>query len=300
VPPDVSAIPLDRIAASDATVLIVGETGTGKHVIADAIHRTSPRARGKLFVVNCGAVPDTLFESELFGHAAGAFTGATHRRVGAFEAAAGGTLFLDEIGELPLDLQPKLLRAVETREIRPLGTTDTISCDVRIVAATNRDLRAEVARGRFRHDLYFRLAVVRVELRPLRERVHELPRLVGELLDELGAGAKLHRDLTSPAYLAMLADAPWPGNVRELRNHLAECVVYGEPRPVARAAAPPLPITVGDVRYEDARRRALHAFELEYVTSLLERHGGKVAKAARAAGVNRAYLHRLLRRHGLR
>jgi len=292
---------LERIAASDATVLIEGETGTGKEGVAQAIHDASARAERAFVVVDCGAIPANLLESELFGHEAGAFTGATDRVVGAFEHASGGTLFLDEIGELPLELQPKLLRALETREVRRVGGRSTIKCDLRIVAATNRDLRSEVNRGTFRPDLYFRLAVVRLELPPLRERPDDVPPLVEHLLGEIGASAEARADLTAPAFLAELAAAPWPGNVRELRNHLEQCVVFAERRSPGLPTAPHPSTTVdASLPYEVARRQAIDAFERAYVTSLLERAEGNVARAARDAGVNRAYLHRLLRRHGLR
>jgi DNA-binding NtrC family response regulator len=292
---------LERVAATDATVLIEGETGTGKEGAAQAIHDASPRAAGPFVVVDCGAIPANLLEAELFGHEAGAFTGAADRRIGAFEDASGGTVFLDEIGELPLELQPKLLRALEAREIRRIGGRAPIKCDLRIIAATNRDLRGEVNKGAFRADLYFRLAVVKIELPPLRARPDDLALLVDHLLRDIGAGDAAIADLTAPAFVAALAAAPWPGNVRELRNHLEQCVVFGERRPPGAPAAPHPSTTVdASVPYEVARRQAIDAFERDYVTALLGRAGDNVARAARDAGVNRAYLHRLLRRHGLR
>jgi transcriptional regulator with GAF, ATPase, and Fis domain len=292
---------LQKVAATDATVLVEGETGTGKEGVAASIHDASARAKGPFVVIDCGAIPANLLESELFGHEAGAFTGATDRRIGAFEAASGGTLFLDEIGELPPELQPKLLRALEAREIRRVGARTTIKCDLRIVAATNRDLRTEVNRGTFRADLYFRLAVVRLELPPLRERVADIPVLVAHLLRTIGAKPNVIHDLTDPAFIAELVAAPWPGNVRELRNHLEQCVVFGERRSPGVVAAPHPSTTVDpSIPYEVARRQAIDAFERAYVTALLERSGDNVARAARDAGVNRAYLHRLLRRHGVR
>jgi two-component system response regulator GlrR len=293
---------LEKIAASDATVLVEGETGTGKEGVAESLHEASTRARtGKFVVIDCGAIPANLLESELFGHEVGAFTGATTRRIGAFEDASGGTLFLDEIGELPMELQPKLLRALEAREIRRVGGRDTIACDLRIVAATNRDLRSEVNRGTFRPDLYYRLAVVRVELPPLRARTGDLPLLVAHLLDRLGASAEARATLTEPAFLAELAAAPWPGNVRQLRNHLEQCVVFGERlRPTEQVPPHPAGAVDASLPYEIARKQAIEVFEAAYVAALVERCDGNVAQAARAAGVNRAYLHRLLRRHGLR
>ncbi len=292
---------LEKIAASDATVLIEGETGTGKEGVAESIHDASPRASRPFVVVDCSAIPANLLESELFGHEPGAFTGANERRIGAFEQASGGTLFLDEIGELPLELQPKLLRALEAREVRRVGGRDLIRCDLRIVAATNRDLRAEVNRGTFRADLYFRLAVVKVVLPPLRERASDIALLVEHLLEKIGATTDATADLMQPDFLAALSAARWPGNVRELRNHLEQCVVFGERR-LPNAPATPHPATNVDANlpYEVARRQAIDAFEREYVTRLLLRSDGNVAAAARDAGLNRAYLHRLLRRHGLR
>jgi DNA-binding NtrC family response regulator len=292
---------LERIAASDATVLIEGETGTGKEGAAEAIHDESARASGPFVVLDCSAIPVNLLESELFGHEAGAFTGAVDRRLGVFEQASGGTLFLDEVGELPGELQPKLLRALESREIRRVGGKASVRCDLRIIAATNRDLRAEVNRGSFRADLYYRLAVVRLALPPLRERTDDIPVLVAHLLARTPASPVTIAQLTAPDYLDALAASHWPGNVRELRNHLEQCVVFGERR-LPNAPAPPHPATTVDttLAYEVARRQALDAFERAYVTNLLARLDGKVVAAARAAGINRAYLYRLLRRHGLR
>jgi DNA-binding NtrC family response regulator len=292
---------LEKIAASDATVLIEGETGTGKEGAAEAIHDAGMRRERPFVVIDCGAIPANLLESELFGHEPGAFTGASERRIGVFEQASGGTLFLDEIGEMPAELQPKLLRALESREIRRVGGMTSIRCDLRIIAATNRDLREEVNRGSFRADLYYRLAVVRVVLPPLRERAEDVPALVEHLLERLAAKPETVAELMAPEFLAALAAAPWPGNVRELRNHIEQCTVFGERR-LPNAPAVPHPASTIDpgLSYDVARRQALDAFESAYFTSVLARAGGNVATAARDAGVNRAYLYRLLRRHGLR
>jgi DNA-binding NtrC family response regulator len=292
---------LEKIAASDATVLIEGETGTGKEGVAEAIHDESGRSKAPFIVVDCGAIPANLLESELFGHEAGAFTGATERRIGVFEQASGGTIFLDEIGELPAELQPKLLRALEAREIRRVGGRTTIKCDLRIISATNRDLRAEVNKGTFRADLYYRLAVVKVELPPLRERTTDMPVLVEHLLRKMSASPKMVAVLSAPEFVTALAAAPWVGNVRELRNHLEQCVVFEERRlPGMLEVAHPAAQVDASLPYEVARKQAIDAFERAYVTSLLTRNADNVAAAARDAGVNRAYLHRLLRRHGLR
>jgi DNA-binding NtrC family response regulator len=287
---------IERAATSDATVLLEGESGTGKGKVAEAIHLGSARKDKPFVVVDCGAIPQTLIESELYGHEKSAFTGATDRRLGAFEEARGGTIFLDEIGELPLDQQPKLLRAVESREIRRVGSNVHQKVDVRIVAATNRDLRREVNAGRFRADLYFRLAVIRIGLPPLRERPEDLPALAKELVASLGAGKDAAEKLLTRDAVATLARGAWPGNVRELRNHLDRCIAFEELLPLAEAL-PSNTVTDASVPYAEARRRAIAAFERNYVDDLLARHGGKVTEAAAAAGMDRVYLYKLAKRH---
>ena len=279
---------LERAAASEATVLIEGETGTGKEGAAAALHAASTRASGPFVAIDCGAIPATLFEAELFGSEAGAYTGATQRRTGAFEEASGGTLFLDEIGELAQEVQAKLLRAIETRRIRRLGARIEIECDVRIIAATNRDLRERVNSGAFRADLYYRLAVLRIALPALRERLSDLPELVAHLLERLAAPADVIAALLQPDQLSALARCHWPGNVRELRNHLEQAIVFGVSAP---------PATSGEMSYDASRKLALERFERDYVEQLLRQADGNVADAARLAGVNRAYLYRLIRRH---
>jgi len=296
---------LERAASSDITLLLEGESGTGKEGAAEAVHRGSARARGPFIVVDCGAISGNLLESELFGHEKGSFTGATDRRIGAFEAATGGTIFLDELGELPAELQPKLLRVLERREIRRVGSNAMAPVDVRIVAATNRDLRAEVNAGRFRSDLYFRLAVMRVQLPPLRQRPDDLAVLAERIVASLGVAPDVARRLTSPMFVASLSRGAWPGNVRELRNYLERAAVLDDLEHLAGASASAAPEAAAESAdasqpYQQARDRVLAEFERRYVEQLLRAHHGNVSAAARASGIDRTYLHRLMRRHGLR
>jgi two-component system response regulator GlrR len=287
---------LERAAASDATVLIEGETGTGKEGAAEVLHQLSARRDGPFVVIDCAAIPPTLLESLLFGHERGAFTGASERRVGAFEEARGGTIFLDEIGELSADLQPKLLRVLERREIRRVGSTKPIPVDVRVVAATHRDLRTGVNKGSFRADLYYRLAVVRIGLPPLRDRREDLPLLVDRILRSLQADPATAALLRSRESLAHLGSCAWPGNVRELRNYLERCIVFQQPLPLGDVPTGDVP--VADIwDYAEAKQRAQAAFERRYLERLLARHEGKVAAAAAEAGVSDVYLYRLLKRH---
>ncbi|MFZ5442357.1 MAG: sigma 54-interacting transcriptional regulator [Myxococcota bacterium] len=290
---------LERAASSDATVLLEGETGTGKSQAARSIHEASARRDKPFLTLDCGALPASLMESELFGHERGAFTGAQLRRVGIFEEAAGGTVFLDEIGELPLDLQAKLLHVIENREVRRIGANTFTPVDVRLVAATHRELRAEVNAGRFRADLFYRLAVLRVPVPSLRQHLEDLDGIVAELLSSMGASPTLQARFTSPDFIARLAQLAWPGNVRELRNHLERCLVFedevsAEPAPLADAASA-APIDVSQP-WAVARKRALDDFERRYALALLAAHEGNVTRAASAADMDRAYLHRVLRR----
>jgi DNA-binding NtrC family response regulator len=293
---------LERAAATDATVLLIGETGTGKELAAESLHREGKRRDAPFLVVDCGAVPPDLLEAELFGHVQGAFTDAKTARAGVFEAADGGTVFLDEIGELELALQPKLLRVLDKREVKRVGATQHHPVDVRVVAATNRDLRAEVNAGRFRADLFYRLAVVQIRMPALRERLDDMPVLVDRLFGDIGGDPAVAETLRTPAFLDHLAAHSWPGNVRELRNYLERCIVMRGPQPVGTdelAGAPPV-IADATEPFKTARERWVRAFERAYLVDLLKRHDNNVAVAARAAGIDRVHLYRLLWRHGLK
>jgi transcriptional regulator with GAF, ATPase, and Fis domain len=306
---------IDRVAKTDATVLVHGETGTGKEVVAWAIYEASKRKENPFVVLDCGAVARTLIESELFGHEKGSFTGAHTRRIGAFERAHGGTLFLDELGELELDLQPKLLRALERKEIQRVGGDKPVPIDVRIIAATNRDLRAMVARGEFREDLYYRLAVVTVDLPPLRERKEDIPVLVDHFLTSMS----LNRTALPDGAMERFMEHPWPGNARELKNAVERAVVLGEtrflgsaaaaPNPEASSAAPATAVMADGMSgsytvnvtepYKDQKGRVVANFEERYVRQLMKAHEGNVSAAARVAGIDRMSLHKILARYGL-
>jgi DNA-binding NtrC family response regulator len=296
---------LERAAPTNASVLITGESGTGKELAARAIHDASPRAGGPFEVVDCGGLPPTLIESELFGHEKGAFTNAEHSREGAFERADGGTLFLDELGELPLELQPKLLRALGEAEIRRLGSRDVRKIDVRVVAATNRDLRREVNAGSFRSDVFYRLAVIQVHMPPLRERMEDLPLLARALLERIGGqrGVEAHIE-PDDELLSTLRRHRWPGNIRELRNYLEQLVILRvmpelpqTGTPVSRRGDPFAGLT--DLPLRSAKKELIERFERDYLTKLLDDTGGNVAEAARRAGVDRGTLFRSIRRYGL-
>jgi transcriptional regulator with PAS, ATPase and Fis domain len=317
---------LERIAPTDATVLVEGETGTGKDVLARSLHAASPRASGPFVAVDCGAIPENLIESELFGHARGAFTGATSDRKGVFEEAQGGTLFLDEIGEMPLLLQPKLLRAIESRSVRRVGASTARPVDVRIVAATNRPLARCVNEGSFREDLYYRLAVVSVTLAPLRTRRDDIPMLARHFYAMLtresarrGSSERPDSNADSAApelpeeFVARLIGRSWPGNVRELRNFIERSVSLGlvETRPVrASRSSPPtsaLPSLEGldgavalQLPLKEARQAWVESFESVYVRSVLRRCAGNVTRAAERAGVSRRFLQRLVARLGIK
>jgi transcriptional regulator with GAF, ATPase, and Fis domain len=295
---------LERIAPTDATVLLEGETGTGKDVLARAIWSESTRGQGPFVVVDCGAVSYSLLESELFGHERGAFTGAVASRQGAFELADGGTVFLDEIGELPLDVQPKLLRVLETKEFRRVGGNRTLKTNVRVLAATKRNLQREVQGGKFREDLYFRLAVVPITVPPLRGRREDIPALVEHIL-KAGGGITVG-DETMQGLLAH----DWPGNVRELRNVLDRALYLARATGSSELTMVSLPTSSGagsDVfhfepgrSYRETRAKYDGEFERRYVKWLLGRHGGNVSAAARDAKMDRKHLHDMAKKHGLR
>jgi len=300
---------LERVAQSGSTLLVQGETGTGKDVVARSVHAGSSRAAGPFVPVDCGAIPEALFEIELFGHVRGAFTGAVGSRAGAFEEAHGGTLFLDEIGEMPLAMQAKLLRVIETRRVRRVGTTKDVEVDVRIVCATNRKLAEMVNAGTFREDLYYRLAVVEVSLPALRARREDIPALAQHLHTKIsGARNSLPR-----SFVDALAARPWPGNIRELRNAIERAVTLGQveadhegvdgaPVPVATSVLPPGIASIVPIHLplKDARLAWTSEFESIYVRAMLEKTGGNVTRAAEEAGVSRRFLQRMVARLGLR
>lgn len=293
---------LQKVAPSDINVLIQGESGTGKELVANEIVQRSPRGDKPFIVVDCGAISPYLVESELFGHLRGSFTGADRDRVGAFEAADGGTVFLDEVAELPVELQPKLLRAIEAREVRRVGETRPRKVNVRVLSASNRQLEREVNRGRFREDLYFRLAVMTVRVPPLRERLDDLLILVRVFLQALGVPDE--ERLFTAAVLAEMGRHDWPGNVRELRNYVERSVVLQKASPALRstslAPGSGLPLIDIGIPFRVAKDEAVDAFERAYLSTLLEAAGNNMSKAARLAGMDRMYLHRLAQKHGLR
>jgi DNA-binding NtrC family response regulator len=298
---------LDKVPATartDYPVVITGESGTGKELVAHAVHQASHRASGPFVPVNCGAIPDTLFESELFGHVKGAYTGAIANRAGLFEEADGGTLFLDEIGELSIESQVKLLRALQSSEIKRVGSSRTIRVDARIICATNRDLAAMVDRGEFRQDLYYRLHVIPIHLPPLRERSEDVPLLARRFLGH--ANAELDRPCPgfTAGALAKLRAHAWPGNVRELENKVRQAAMAAAGREITEAD---IPVDAGptgrgmaagidtELTLDAARDR----FERDYLVACLERHAGAVTKVAEAMGLHRNSVYHLMRKHGL-
>jgi DNA-binding NtrC family response regulator len=294
-----------RVANSDATVLITGETGTGKELVSEAIHTAGNRKDKPFVVVDCAAIPPNLIESELFGHEKGSFTGATQTVQGAFERGHGGTVFIDEIGELALNLQPKLLRVLERREVKRIGGAKSQKVDVRVLAATNRDLATEVNQGTFREDLYYRIAVARLHVPPLRERREDVPLLVDHFLSSI-PGAEEQRP--GPDVMDALSRHEWRGNVRELRNLVERAILMSEPFlpgtpgiPKSLARGPDEGALTVDVSipYKEAKAALLEEFERRYITELLEKHQGNVSAAARAAGIDRMSIHKILNRRNL-
>ena len=284
-------------ARSDASILIVGESGTGKELVARAIHRASARAERPFLGVNATAIPESLLESELFGHVRGAFTGASRSRKGLFQAASGGTLFLDEIGDLPLSLQAKLLRALQEREVRPVGASESVPVDIRVISATHRNLEQAVAEGQFREDLYYRLNVVTLEVPSLAQRRGDIPLLVAHLLATVQAGGPVRVSGFSPEAMDLLVHAPWPGNVRQLHNVVEQ---------MAALATAPI-VTASMVRSAlkensseiPSLTEARDRFERDYLVRLLQVTDGNVSHAARLAQRERSKFYQLLRRHHL-
>jgi DNA-binding NtrC family response regulator len=298
-----------KAARSDANIVIQGESGTGKELIARAIHANSPRADQVFVPVDCAALPDALLESELFGHERGAFTGADRSKPGMIEVAHRGTLFLDEIGELPLALQAKLLRALQERQIRRVGATRYVDVDVRLVSATNRDIGAQVGKGEFREDLYYRINVITVTLPPLRERAGDVALLAHEFLRRYGRNRERGLTGIQPDALALLESHSWPGNVRELQNVIERACALADgpligvrdlPEHVRGRGRPAPARPELDLPLAKAREAWIQAFAEEYLSNLMRRHAGNVSQAARTAGIDRKTLHRLLVRHGVR
>ena len=285
------------VADTDAAVLITGESGTGKELLAQAIHRASPRGARPFVAVNCGAIPGELLESELFGHARGAFTGAVQAHKGLFQSADGGTLLLDEIGDMPLPLQVKLLRVLQQGEVRPVGSTQAIPVNVRVVSATHRDLEAQRAAGLFREDLYYRLNVVSLRLPSLAERREDIPLLAVHFLRGLAERYRKAVPSLAPDAMQALVAAPWPGNVRQLLNLLEQAVA------LTTTGVIPATLVQGALRedaaalipFEEARK----TFERDYLVRLLKITGGNVTQAAQLAKRNRTEFYKLLQRHRL-
>jgi len=295
-----------NVAGTNATILIVGESGTGKELVAQAIHQNSRRAAGPFLALNCAALSPGVLESELFGHERGSFTGAHRAHKGKFEAAGGGTLFLDEVGDMPLELQAKLLRVIEAREVYRVGSNDPVRVDVRLVAATHRDLRALVKEGRFREDLFFRLNVVTLPLPPLRERREDIPLLAAVFLREFRRAHGKEAEAFSPAALDGLRGHPWPGNVRELRNAIESMVVVSRGRVLDADSLPPGVSGATPAREVRASPSAVLAgltlaqAEELMVRTALEAHDGNRERAAKALGISERTLYRKIKEFGLR
>ncbi len=289
-----------KVAPSVASVVICGPSGTGKEVVARAIHNLSPRKDKPFLALNCSAIPATLIESELFGYERGAFTGAEQRRLGNFELAHGGTLFLDEIGDMPLELQAKFLRVLEERKIRRLGGRAEVEVDVRVICATNRDLKEEIRKGRFREDLFFRLHVFTIELPPLKERREDIPLLVHYFIEKFNAETGKHVQGVTPAAMAVLQAYPWPGNIRELRNTVERAMILVDGDVIGEDQLPP---DVQPTRPDEAATLrlplglSLDQVEKEYILASLQRNGGNKARTAEALGISEKTLYNKLNRY---
>ncbi|HSE95287.1 MAG TPA: sigma-54 dependent transcriptional regulator [Methylomirabilota bacterium] len=297
---------LRELAPLDTTVLVFGETGVGKELLARSLHYSGPRREKPFVAVNCAAIPEELFESELFGHRRGAFTGASETRRGHFQLATGGTLLLDEIGEMPLPLQSKLLRAIEEKKIIPVGAERSVGIDVRFIATTNRDLRDSVERGSFRRDLFYRLSVMPVRVPPLRERPEDIPDLAGHFLVQSARRCKKTVRSLAPAALEALLRYPWPGNVRELENVIERAVIVAREGVIADvgpflAPTGSEPPTVDlTLPFREAKARVVEEFERAYLMGVLGLHGGKLSAAARHADMDNKNLWEKMVRYGLR
>jgi DNA-binding NtrC family response regulator len=300
---------IQKVAETDLSVLVRGESGTGKELVAQAIHQRSPRAQRPFVAVNCAAISRELVESELFGHEKGAFTGANARRIGRFEAAEGGTIFLDEIGDMPLETQGKVLRVLEERSLERVGGNKSIQVDVRVVAATHRDLEADVLRGAYRQDLYYRLKVVELLVPPLRERLEDLPALVDRFLERIAARLGREKRVVSAEAMARLATHAWPGNVRELRHAIEQAAVLAsgseidvDDLPIASraGASSGSPSARPSGSFSEAKRNAVDAFERAFLSDALKRHGGNISQTAEAIGMVRQSLQQKLKELGLR
>ncbi len=297
---------IQQVAVSNVDVLVLGDTGTGKELVARAIHRRSPRASGPFVPVDCGAIPDNLIESELFGHERGAFTGADSRRIGLLEFADNGTIFLDELGELPLALQAKLLRTLQERKVRRVGGREEVDVDVRVVAATARDLDAMIRQGLFRQDLYYRINVVRIDLPPLRDRGDDIGLLAEYFANRHSREMKKQIAGITPEAYQVLRQYPWPGNVRELQNIVRRGIALTKGTLIGLDDLPD-DVVIGagqrdssdTVGYFQIRDEHVKRFERQYLMDLLERHHGEVQSAAREAKLPRGTLYRLMKNHGL-
>jgi DNA-binding NtrC family response regulator len=303
---------IKKVAKSEANILIVGETGTGKELIAKSLHVNSRRGASPFIPVDCASLPENLLESELFGHEKGAFTGAQTSRPGLFEYANGGTVFLDEVGDISLNLQAKLLRVLQERQVRRVGSNRIIDVDVRVISATNRDLGQAVARGEFREDLYYRLNVISIPLPPLRERKGDIPLIVRHYIAKYAATSGKEITGITPEAMRLLEEYRWPGNVRELQNVIERAVVLAEhellrpedlPEHIrirAEAVSPAASAPANELPLKRAKEEWAAAFERDYVLQLLKRHDGNISQAAKSAGVDRKTIHRLMKKHGIR